>query len=211
MKNVPTPSHASHVPRQILIQFMIGISIVGCAQQHAISTIEHPQAAVVAVSAIGSSGIPALKASGFFVSADGLVVTCRHVMEGSRKILVTPPGGTPLEAEFVEEDRAGDVAILRVHVVMTEHAPKIPFLKLHEADIEPGTHVRVAGLAKVTDCVFDRWENFGSEIALAARTIDVDAARRFWTMRERWWAFYANRPRMAPEKAGQRPSGMFCG
>lgn len=52
--------------------------------------------------------------SGFVVAADGLVVTCRHVVAGADQIEVVVPGHGELSAELVGEDYATDLALLRL-------------------------------------------------------------------------------------------------
>lgn len=52
--------------------------------------------------------------SGFVVAADGLVVTCRHVVADADRIDVVVPGHGELQAELVGEDYATDLALLRL-------------------------------------------------------------------------------------------------
>ncbi len=55
----------------------------------------------------GSSG------TGFFITDDGYVVTCNHVVEGGRRFAVRTSGGT-FTAQVVATDKTNDVAILKV-------------------------------------------------------------------------------------------------
>jgi serine protease Do len=52
--------------------------------------------------------------SGFFISADGYVVTNNHVVENAESIKVVLKDETELDAEIVGRDEATDLAVLRV-------------------------------------------------------------------------------------------------
>jgi serine protease Do len=52
--------------------------------------------------------------SGFVVSADGLVITNQHVVNGADQIVVTTRDGTDLPATLLGEDPLTDIAVLRV-------------------------------------------------------------------------------------------------
>jgi len=68
----------------------------------------------------GGQGAPAQprerrsQGSGFFISADGLLVTNEHVISGASEITVTLADGSEFEAEIVGRDTATDIALLRV-------------------------------------------------------------------------------------------------
>ncbi len=66
--------------------------------------------------------------SGILVSGDGYVVTNAHVVQGrSERVAVRLAGGEELSAEVVGEDRASDLAVLRVN------AWNLPSLALDES------------------------------------------------------------------------------
>jgi serine protease Do len=52
--------------------------------------------------------------SGFFISADGYLVTNAHVVEGGREIIVAMDDGRELEAELIGSDERTDLALLKV-------------------------------------------------------------------------------------------------
>jgi serine protease Do len=54
------------------------------------------------------------RGSGFFVSADGYIMTSAHIVAGATKIIVSFDRGKELEATLVGTDAATDVAILKV-------------------------------------------------------------------------------------------------
>ncbi len=53
--------------------------------------------------------------SGFFISADGLIVTNNHVVEGAEKINVRLADDTELQAKVIGRDPATDVALIKVN------------------------------------------------------------------------------------------------
>jgi serine protease Do len=52
--------------------------------------------------------------SGFFISADGLIVTNNHVVDGAEKIRVRLADDTEMQAKIVGRDAATDVAIIKI-------------------------------------------------------------------------------------------------
>jgi len=52
--------------------------------------------------------------SGFFIRADGYIVTNHHVVENAREVIVTLKNGDQLEAEIVGSDEQTDLAVLKV-------------------------------------------------------------------------------------------------
>ncbi|MEO7222695.1 MAG: Do family serine endopeptidase [Devosia sp.] len=67
--------------------------------------------------------------SGFIISADGLVVTNNHVVEGADQILVFLNDGTRLEAKLLGADTKADLAVLKVE---SDH--DLPFVEFGDSD-----------------------------------------------------------------------------
>ncbi len=67
--------------------------------------------------------------SGFLISADGLVVTNNHVIDGADEITVNLSDGTQFDAELVGRDAKTDIALLRV-----SSKKKLPFVDFGSSD-----------------------------------------------------------------------------
>ena len=67
--------------------------------------------------------------SGFLISADGLVVTNNHVIEGADSVLVYLTDGTRLPAKIVGEDSKTDLAVLKI---VPRHP--LPFVQFGDSD-----------------------------------------------------------------------------
>ena len=79
--------------------------------------------------------------SGFIVSADGLVVTNNHVIEGADQIQVYLADGSHLPATIVGADTQTDIAVLRINA---KH--KLPFVTFDDSDAaEVGDWVMAIG------------------------------------------------------------------
>ncbi|SIR10204.1 serine protease Do [Paracoccus thiocyanatus] len=68
--------------------------------------------------------------SGFVVSADGLIVTNNHVIEGADEIEVEFFSGRQLPAKVIGKDEKTDIAVLKV-----ESADALPFVKFGDSDV----------------------------------------------------------------------------
>lgn len=68
--------------------------------------------------------------SGFFISADGLVATNNHVIEGATEILVFTPDGARYAAELVGRDEKTDLAVLKI-----EAGEPLPFVEFGDSDL----------------------------------------------------------------------------
>jgi len=78
--------------------------------------------------------------SGFFISADGYVVTNNHVIDGATKILVSLDGHEMLEAELIGSDARTDVALLKV-----KEKRKFSFVKFATKKVREGDWVVAIG------------------------------------------------------------------
>ncbi|HET6249499.1 MAG TPA: serine protease [Tepidisphaeraceae bacterium] len=156
-------------PRGCLVLTLIltAFTLTGCGPKD--PTIENPAIAVVRVDAKSSGRPNVAQGRGFFVSADGLMVTSLHVINGAQDITIIRPNGDRLFADFVQADKEADLAILRVH------AKDLPFLKLNTDDPEPGLHIRLLGTNGVVNGVFDHWENMGNDLSLSIPMFPLDA------------------------------------
>jgi serine protease Do len=76
---------------------------------------------------VPSAGASAL-ASGFIISADGLIVTNRHVVVGARSVRVKLADGREVPAQIIGADATTDIALLRVN------AGRLPALRLGSSD-----------------------------------------------------------------------------
>ena len=145
----------------LLSVFAIGIS-AGCSNKPD-PTVLHPEVAVVRITTLGDDPGHVIQGRGFFVSADGLIVTRLHLINPTGGILVTPSGGSEVPAKLVQEDKDADLALIRIP------GQHFPFLHLFEDDIVPGMHVRVLGGEGISHGVFDQWTNVGHDMAFTAR------------------------------------------
>lgn len=79
--------------------------------------------------------------SGFFISADGIVVTNEHVIDGADEITVRDTGGNEYKATLVGKDDGTDLAVLRV-----QSDKRFPFVTFdREADLRVGDWVVAVG------------------------------------------------------------------
>jgi len=91
--------------------------------------VQASQGAVVQVLPFGKDGRPRDCASGFFISADGAVVTASHAVQGARDIFVKISNGAVFPVEGISAvDSEADVAIVKVS------GRGLPTLKLADSD-----------------------------------------------------------------------------
>ncbi|WP_055045153.1 Do family serine endopeptidase [Devosia sp. A16] len=67
--------------------------------------------------------------SGFIISADGIVVTNNHVIEGAEQIEVYLTDGTRLPAKIIGKDDKTDLAVLRI-----DAGHELPFVEFGDSD-----------------------------------------------------------------------------
>ena len=81
----------------------------------------------------GGDGVAAGMSSGtgFVISADGLILTNRHVVDGGKTFLVMMNDNTQKSAEVVVIDDEQDLALIRVKL---DPGAKLPFVRLSGAD-----------------------------------------------------------------------------
>ncbi len=142
--------------------------LAGCASQPD-PVIHHPELGVVRIDAPSNEPAHVSQGRGFVVAADGMIVTCRHVVDRHGELLISTSDGRRFHADILQEDPESDLAILRVR------GESFAFLRIFDGDIEPGMHVRVVGNNGIVHGRFDHWENFGKEIAFTARVDAGDA------------------------------------
>lgn len=80
--------------------------------------------------------------SGFFVSADGLVVTARHVVGDEKELIIRTAAGEEKSARVLSRDEKTDIAILKIE------GAKYPFLDLgYYNNVAVGEEVGVSGFS----------------------------------------------------------------
>jgi serine protease Do len=90
----------------------------------------------------GASQLPPVRGqgSGFFISADGYLVTNYHVVEGAIKVDIVTDTGDVLQAKIVGTDPKTDLALLK-----TSGGKPFPFVPLGRAEAKPGDWVIAIG------------------------------------------------------------------
>jgi serine protease Do len=78
--------------------------------------------------------------SGFFISADGYIVTNNHVIDRANKVQVLMDDGSQLEAQVVGADKKTDLALLKV-----EGRNDFPYVKFADAKPQIGEWVVAMG------------------------------------------------------------------
>src|SRR5690606_13873784 len=69
--------------------------------------------------------------SGFFISADGLVVTNNHVIDGATEVSVALSDGRELQADVLGRDASTDLAVLKVRTPGGKRAA-YPFVRFED-------------------------------------------------------------------------------
>ena len=140
----------------------------GCAAVH-VSADANPELAVVRIGTFSGGGAAQVHARGFFVTADGLIVTCGHALDGAREVLVLSANASPLRGQILQNDKQADLAIVQVR------GRDFPWLRLAGEDAVPPAHVRIAGAGGITHAMFKEWGEMGRDIVLSAPFAPDDA------------------------------------
>lgn len=71
--------------------------------------------AVFYIEVYDSYGVPCSSGSGFFITSDGIAVTCNHVIEGATAKIYLPDGRTYWLDSIIASSKTKDIAILKVN------------------------------------------------------------------------------------------------
>jgi putative serine protease PepD len=110
------------------------VSSMVASTRDSVVTIEISARSGLGLTATGSG-------SGFFVSADGLILTSYHVIDGAAQITVLLTDGSSYQARLVSSNPDRDVALLRIP------ATGLPALTLASGDLQIGQTVIATGTA----------------------------------------------------------------
>lgn len=128
--------------RRAVLVCIAGCLASGRAHSESLAAVaERTRNAVVHLAVYDGSGRQASTGSGFFVSADGRVVTNHHVIEDAFRVTATLEGGRELEAEgLLAADPVRDLAVLKLP------GSGHPHLRLGRlSQVKPGQPVAVIG------------------------------------------------------------------
>lgn len=90
---------------------------------------------------LGELGSVESGGSGFFIDAQGTLLTSHHVLEGQRQVDIRLSNGRTLSARVLGSDASMDIALLRA-----ESREPLPFLELGRAEeLRVGQHVAAMG------------------------------------------------------------------
>lgn len=134
--------------------------------------IEKALPAVVTLKVLDRKGTEVGQGTGFLISADGKLVTARHVSEAGPELLAITSEGTQHRVTgFLGDDRDYDVAILKID---GDHYPCLPFANtLHSNQwVGLATHLQKAGLAYPTGSVV-RVLDFGGVLKHLVTSVPV--------------------------------------
>lgn len=120
MEGQKLPSACLNGTRPLIL---LALCLAGCAPTPRVSTRGSVDAAplpptvnaaaVFRILTINFETMQLADASGFFVSADGLGVTCAHVVEGAMPLRAILPDGRQYDVELIAVDPAADLALLQ--------------------------------------------------------------------------------------------------
>ncbi len=130
-----SPSNPAIASPSSTTQISSSSSVAVDLDQAVTAVVAHAADSVVTVQTESGTG------SGFIVSADGLIVTSWHVIDGAASVTVVLPDGTKLAATVVRTDQKHDVALLDVI------ATGLPALHLANEKAQIGETVIALGTA----------------------------------------------------------------
>jgi hypothetical protein len=141
-KNLRFYSHKTLLASVVF--FCVGLNAVGILSSYADSIpqiVEKAKPATVRIVALDEDWAQIKSGTGFFISADGLIVTNNHVIQGAAHLVARTNEGATFEFQRIYAQPQGiDLAILKFS------ADGVPFLKLGKSsDAEEGQHVIVIG------------------------------------------------------------------
>jgi S1-C subfamily serine protease len=144
------------------IVVIIGAFLTGCTTPD--PGLKNPGIATVQIDGkTGSAG------RGFFVSADGNIVTRLHLIGHAHEINIARADGQKLTAEFVQGNDESDLAVIKTF------GSNFPFLRIDTSEIVPGLHVRIIASNGITNGLFDEWEDSGNAMGISARLTPGDS------------------------------------
>ena len=92
----------------ITIQFIGGDDLSDEGRLSLADLVERIQASVVQIETASGNG------TGFIISADGIVVTNEHVVDGARTVTVWVAGGRSFSGDVVERNAMADIALVQI-------------------------------------------------------------------------------------------------
>jgi S1-C subfamily serine protease len=136
----PQPSPALQ-PRRLLVALLIFFCASALNAANIPALVRQAKPAVVQIVTFDHAGVPLYTGTGFFISADGVLLTNYHVISGARRIIAKTSSGTVYALKRIcGYSEAYDVAELQFVT------PKVPFLTMGpSADAVEGQRVLVIG------------------------------------------------------------------
>jgi S1-C subfamily serine protease len=179
------------VVRAVLLCIAALLAAAPARSESLAAIAERAKSAVVHLNVYDGSGRQASTGSGFFVSADGRVVTNHHVIEDAFRVTATLEGGRELEAEgLLAADPVRDLAILDFA------GDGYPFLRLGSIhQVKAGEPVAVIGSP------IGLAGSLSTGIVSAVREQGLDAGRPRETHSARAWQLQITAP-ISPGSSG---------
>jgi TonB family protein len=101
----------------VVLFFCITVSHTLLAQENFSAIAKKIQPSVVTILTYDRSGKGLMQGSGFFISQDGDIITCRHVLQGSSSANVkTAEGKVYPVTRVIAEDKEGDLILASVNI-----------------------------------------------------------------------------------------------